>query len=135
MNMKHEHGGSQRGVAAITLLILVGLLSGCAGLGPKTIPRDRFDYSAALADSWKRQALLNIVKVRYGDVPIFLEVAQIVSGYSLETGINVSGALFDPNRIQGDSLALGVDARFTDRPTITYQPLTGDERGRNPKEK
>jgi hypothetical protein len=27
------------------------LLAGCSGIGPKTIPRDRFNYSAAIAES------------------------------------------------------------------------------------
>lgn len=48
------------------LLSLLGLalpaLTGCKSLGARTVPRDRFDYSVALADSWKSMMLLNILK-------------------------------------------------------------------------
>jgi hypothetical protein len=106
---------------------LVGLFTGCVHLGPKTIPVDRFDYSTAIAESWKQQTLLNIVKLRYSDLPVFVDVASIVSGYSLQTGVNVGGTVSSKNAIQGNYVAAGAQAVYTDRPTITYTPLTGEK--------
>jgi len=105
----------------------VALFTGCVHLGPKTIPVDRFDYSTAIADSWKQQTLLNIVKLRYMDLPVFVDVASIVSGYSLQTGVNVGGSLSSAKAVQGDFLSAGAQAVYTDRPTITYVPLTGEK--------
>jgi hypothetical protein len=101
-------------------------LTGCKAIGPGTVAHDRFDYSAAIGDSWKRQTLLNIVKLRYLDPPIFVDVGQIVAGYTLETGISAGGQLAKEGA--GDQfLAMGGHGTFTDRPTITYTPLTGDK--------
>jgi hypothetical protein len=102
------------------------LLVSCHAVGPATIPRDRFDYSTAIGDSWKRQTLLNIVRLRYGDPPIFVDVGQVVAGYSLETAVSVGGVLSSAGTVQGNSASLGTQGRFTDRPTITYTPLTGN---------
>jgi hypothetical protein len=106
---------------------VLALLAGCASIGPKTIPRDRFDYSASISESWKRQTLLNIVKLRYVDPPIFVDVGQIVAGYSLETLLTGSGSLPEKDNFGGRTLNLGASARYTDRPTITYTPLTGNK--------
>ena len=105
----------------------MALLPGCAHLGPKTITADRFDYSTAISDSWKQQTLLNIVKLRYMDLPVFVDVASIVSGYSMQTGVSVNGTLSSQRAIQGNYLAAGGQAIYTDRPTITYVPMTGQK--------
>ncbi len=112
-----------------TLTVSLSLLAGagCRSIGPKTIPRDRYDYSDSISESWKRQTLLNIVKLRYLDPPIFVDVGQIVAGYSLETSGSMGGQLSSQGAIQGNSLAIGGAARFTERPTVTYIPLTGDK--------
>jgi len=108
-------------------LAIATLLTGCAHLGPKTVSVDRFDYSTAIADSWRQQTLLNIVKLRYMDLPVFVDVASIVAGYSMQTGVSVNGTLSSQAAIQGNYLAAGGQAIYTDRPTITYVPLTGEK--------
>lgn len=111
---------SRSALACVALM----LIAGCASVGPATIPRDRFDYSGALAESWKGQMLLNLVKMRYLDLPIYLEVGQIVSGYTVQTDLTAAGQVARTGA--GDTyVGLGARGSFTDRPTITYTPLTG----------
>ena len=85
-------------------------LTGCVHMGPKTIPVDRFDYSTAVADSWKQQTLLKIVKLRHMDLPVFVDVASIVSGYSLQTGGSIGGTVSSDGAVQGNFAALGAQA-------------------------
>ena len=119
--------GSRRLLLALLTLALLSLAGCYRTLGPKTIPRDRFSYSTALAESWKNQMLLNMVKTRYLDLPIYLDVGQIVSGYSLETGVDIFGQV-SPQSRRGDTFGgLSGHGTYIDRPTITYTPLTGEK--------
>ena len=70
-------GNPGLGIAAIALGLL---LTACSSIGPTTVVRDRVDYASSIANSWKEQTLLNFVKLRYADMPIFLEVAQVIAG-------------------------------------------------------
>jgi hypothetical protein len=117
-------GKVRRGLSGVLMLACVG---GCQSLGPRTVPRDRSDYASAVSESWKRQTLLNIVKLRYLDPPIFVDVGQIVAGYSLETSVSAAGSFPETNNFGGNTATVGGAARFTDRPTITYTPLTGNK--------
>lgn len=111
---------------AVTLLALTP--TGCSHLGPKTVAVDRFDYGTAIADSWKQQTLLNIVKVRYLDLPVFMDVASVVCGYSMQFGASVGGDLASGPASAGNNLlSAGGQAIYIDRPTITYVPMTGDK--------
>ena len=67
--------------------------------------------------------LLNIVKIRYGDTPVFLEVASVISQYSLEGELNASAGFSDG--LLGNTQGIGGKAIYIDRPTVTYVPLTG----------
>jgi hypothetical protein len=100
-------------------------LSGCKSIGPGRVPGDRFDYSAAISDSWKRQTLLNIVKLRYMDPPVFVDVGQIVASRTLSGSVSLSGTTLSPGN--NNALNLGGAGTYTDQPTITYTPLTGNK--------
>ena len=115
----------------LLLGIILMLLTGCSHLGPKTVPRDRFDYNSSINNSWKEQALLNVVRLRYADVPLFVDVASVVSGYTLTSSVNLNGTVSSEKAVQGDFLALGGAAQYTDRPTITYAPISGERFTKN----
>ena len=104
--------------AAVVIAWLLGLW-GCTNIGPGTVPRDRFDYNRAISDSWKQQTLLNIVKTRYADMPLFVEVASVVSGYTLERSVSLGGSVSSQSAVQGNFFNLGTSGTYIDRPTIT----------------
>ena len=98
---------------------------GCATVGPETIERDRPGYNDAIAESMKAQMLLNMVKLRYGDMPLFLDVNSIINSYSLEGTVNLdTGFSFGQPDVEQE---IGVEGTYYDRPTITYSPLVGEK--------
>jgi hypothetical protein len=109
---------------------ILGLsVAGCTRIGPGTVSHDRIDYATAIGNSWKEQTLLNIVKLRYADMPIFLAVDQVIAGYQLQSAVggsftagNFNATLVGPFTASGSATAAGT---YTDRPTVIYSPLIG----------
>jgi hypothetical protein len=122
-------------VLVVTALIL-GSQGGCRHIGPRSIVADRIPYNEAIASSWKEQTLLNIVKMRYGDTPFFVDVPQITSGYTLQGTATANAGVFPPvNPVASFAQQLGgtlnLQGGYQDRPTISYQPQTGSQFIRN----
>ena len=74
----------------LSAAVLVLTVAACTSIGPGIVPHDRIDYGSSIGNSWKEQTLLNIVKVRCADMPIFLEVAQVIAGYQLQSAVTGS---------------------------------------------
>jgi hypothetical protein len=108
--------------------VLVVSLSGCMTMGPRSIGPDRLDYIQEIGESWKKQMLLNIVKLRYLDPPTFLDVSSIINQYGIENQINADAKWYWPTTsIVNNSAGLGGYSRYSDKPTITYTPLSGQK--------
>ena len=123
---RHERERLMRNIVTLCLAALVSFLGACAGIGPGTVNRDRFDYVSSISESWKRQTLLNLLKVRYFDAPVFMDVASVINAYELTGDVSLSGQLAGVGR--GDQFVnMGAAGRYSDKPTITYQPLAGDK--------
>ncbi|MDP2784451.1 MAG: hypothetical protein Q8O38_07665 [Sulfurimicrobium sp.] len=99
-------------------------LAGCASVSPQRITTDRMDYGQVIADSWKRQTLLNVVRMRYADAPVFLEVSSIINSYSV--GGKASALATLPSGTNPDVFSLGAEGTWSNTPTVTYQPVLGD---------
>ncbi len=109
-------------VAALCAVLIV--LFGCTSVGPQRLEQDRFNYNAAISDSWRVQSLLNIVKLRYLDWPVFLEVEQIVAQYTWKHVGTAKGIFRLSEYDQGE---FGYVGEYSERPAILFKPLQGKE--------
>ncbi|MFO1477333.1 MAG: hypothetical protein U1F98_11840 [Verrucomicrobiota bacterium] len=110
----------------LPVLMAALLATGCVtGLGPKAIREDRPDYNQQIVRSGDEQMLLNLVRIRYNDTPLFLELGSVVTSYGYDAAVNAGGQLnTGPTTGQGN---LGAALSYSEHPTITYTPLTGDQ--------
>lgn len=99
-------------------------LGACSLSGPSSIRNSRSSYNAAIATTTAEQLLLNLVRLRYRDVPLFLEVSSVTTSFEVEAQGQASGAWSAP-----DFDGFGLSGRLTlsERPTVTYLPLQGEK--------
>jgi hypothetical protein len=100
------------------------VVAGCASVPSGRIAVDRMDYGQVIAESWKRQTLLNVVRLRYLDPPVFLDVTSVINSYSLAANVSAGAVVRD--NLGLDALELGGGGSWSNTPTVTYQPLMGD---------
>ncbi len=107
----------------IAAIVIAG--SACTQFGPKMIGPAGFNYNEAMATTWNQQLLLNLVRLHYHEPPFFLEASSVVTGYTFSGDVNADA---DLGRAGGLDDTLGFDGgiAYAERPTITYQPLTGE---------
>ena len=123
--------GSNVNATLRTIVALAGTIGvlGCAHVPAQRVTRDRFDYASALGDSWKRQTLANVVRIRYADAPVFLNVSSVINSYTLSGTVNAGATLAE--KPSTNSAVVGGNASWSNTPTVTYQPLTGDQFTKN----
>lgn len=113
-------------LALIQILLASMLVTSCVNYSSERIPPTRTQYNEALQFGDKHQLLLNIVRLRYNDLPYFFSVNNIISqiNYS-NTFTGGTNNTWTPPPVNfstsgSDSVTVG------EAPTITYTPLQGD---------
>lgn len=115
-------------VRVAILLCLVAILPGCQ-FGPNALKIGQSEYSDALRVATSEQMLVNLVRMRYRDLPVFLGVTSIATQFQFDQSGDVAGTLNE--NVGGDSLnpnVLQLSGRlgYSEKPTITYSYLGGE---------
>jgi len=84
----------------------------------------RQKYNQAIQTTASEQLLLNLVRLRYRDVPSFMQLSSLSTQFAFGEGAFVNGRLTEkpPN-----FLNIGADVDMAERPTATYDPLGGQD--------
>jgi hypothetical protein len=102
------------------------LVAACAGLsgcvGPKAVRYTRLRYNEVVRDTNDQQLLINIVRLRYADSPVFIDLPSITSQFEIAGGGSYAGSK------QAGSAEFGLGgASGRDTPTLSYHPREGRE--------
>ena len=101
----------------------ISLLFGCMQVGPKHLKSERSDYNVAIQKTNDEQLLLNLVRLKYHDTPLFMEVQNIASQFTLQNDIGLS------TQLQAGAKGIFTPDASTfveEKPTLSYSPLHGE---------
>jgi len=114
--------------SAVMLCIFL-LLTSCAQLGLDLVKAGRNDYNIVLQQTEDDEVILNLVRVRYGDRPLFFDVNSVTTSFTWSQNAAASGTMLEygGSDFQRNNLSIRGDLQYTERPTITYTPLGGKD--------
>ena len=115
---------SRRSGASILLLAAAVTLGacGCHQFGPAQVRAARVSYNEVINRTGNEQMLLNLVRLKYRNTPLFLEISSVSNSYSFGGSLGASGQANVPPFSMGVSGGLN----YSERPSISYTPLQGD---------
>ncbi len=114
----------QRSLRRIVAILALGSCF-CGCVGPKAIRYTRLKYNEVMRDTNDQQLLLNIVRLRYADSPVFIDLPNITSQFEASGRGNYLGGY--GNQVKAPaSLGFG-ELSLRDTPTLSYHPREGRE--------
>jgi hypothetical protein len=113
----------------LLMYFLIAILSlsliGCVNLGPTTLKNERSNYNLAVQRTNDEKLMLNLVRLKYQDTPFFMEVSSVASQFTVSKRANASG--YPLGDVAKELFSLGGGVGMTEKPTVTYSPLQGDD--------
>ena len=106
-----------RSMATTSGLVVLLVLQGCSSVGPKYYEASFNDYTDAISRTSDGQMLGNLVRMRYYQSPVFLQVSNVTTSFSVGASAGASAAI---NEGDSDSYGLNVGANVSETPTITF---------------
>jgi hypothetical protein len=105
-----------RSTALICGLLIISVFQGCT-IGPTLYKSSFEDYNDAIRKTSDGQMLANLVRMRYFESPIFLQVASVSTSFNLSANAGASATL---NQSAPDNFGLNAGGGYSESPTITF---------------
>ncbi len=106
------------------LACVAATLAGCAAFSGSVLKETRGTLNETAAQTNAEQMLRNIVRLRYGDSPYFLEVSSVSTSATVSANVGASAAFplgLDP------TLAASTGVGLSQTPSFVFQPLAGEK--------
>ncbi len=108
------------------LCTILGVLWGCAVVGPTSISMGRADYNEAINKTDDAQMLMSIVRGRYGETFSLLAVTGIAANVRFGTSAGVNVGFGPDENYAGNLVPFSGGLSYEENPTITYAPVQGE---------
>ena len=109
--------------APLIMVLVTAFLGGCTQMGPQVLMTGRPQYNVAVQTTEAQQLLLNIVRNRYNEPILFLDITSITSGFS--RGVN--GGLLGSFSSGSNSGVTSLGGDIRENPNVFYAPNTGEK--------
>ena len=113
--------------ALFVLGTILGVLCGCAGVGPTSISMGRADYNEAINKTDDAQMLMSIVRGRYGETFSLLAVTGVAANVRFSTNAGVNVGFGSDDNYAGNLVPFSGGIAYEENPTITYAPVQGSQ--------
>jgi hypothetical protein len=106
-----------RWTVLVCALAVTCLVQGCRTVGPRLYQGNFNDYTDAISKTSDGQMLANLVRMRYLESPIFLQVSSVSTSFNVSGNVGASAGL-NPGR--ADDYGLSAGGSISESPTITF---------------
>ncbi len=112
-----------RSTALICGFLVMSMLPGCT-VGPALYETSFTQYNDAVRKTLDEQMLANLVRIRYFQSPIFLQVSSLNTSFTVGGNVGLSGTAVSGG---SDTLGASVGGSYEERPTISFSMVESRE--------
>ncbi len=94
-------------IISVSTFLALSMLTGCSTVGPKLYEASFNDYTDAISKTADGQMLGNLVRMRYYESPVFLQVHNVTTSFSVGANAGASATL---NEGSGNNYGLSAGA-------------------------